>query len=150
MLLEKNVPYVINSKYAALWYKQESDIPGNLKKAADNAKVYKAIGKYFDEKVLDNFLSGVKVDDMMSELLTLIKESDLSETQKNDLNKLYDEGDLGGFLGTAFLYAILQDNQKTDGSCDKEDTSQKVATTDINREIEAFKQVVGRLKKQFR
>ena len=80
----KNVPYVINSKYAALWYKQESDIPGNLKKAADNAKVYKAIGKYFDKKVLDNFLSGVKVDDMMSELLTLIKESDLSETQKRE------------------------------------------------------------------
>lgn len=82
-------PYTIDNKSASLWYKQEADIPGNLKKAANDGRVYKGIGKYFTDEVLDKVLSGVKADDMVAELLNLIKESDLSEMEKGDLNKLY-------------------------------------------------------------
>lgn len=32
-------PYTIDNKSASLWYKQEADIPGNLKKAANDGRV---------------------------------------------------------------------------------------------------------------
>ena len=104
-------PYTIDNKSASLWYKQEADIPGNLKKAANDGRVYKGIGKYFTDEVLDKVLSGVKADDMMNDLLNLIKESDLPEMEKGDLNKLYEDGDLGGFLGRALLRSRVQINR---------------------------------------
>ena len=140
-------PYTIDNKSASLWYKQEADIPGNLKKAANDGRVYKGIGKYFTDEVLDKVLSGVKADDMVAELLNLIKESDLSEMEKGDLNKLYEDGDLGGFLGRAFLYAILPNNMKKDASYEDYSKTAQVTAADINHEIEAFRQFVGQFKK---
>lgn len=62
-------PYTIDNKSASLWYKQEADIPGNLKKAANDGRVYKGIGKYYTDEVLDKALSGVKADDFTLSLL---------------------------------------------------------------------------------
>ena len=45
-------PYTIDNKSASLWYKQEADIPGNLKKAVNDGRVYKGIGKYFTDEEL--------------------------------------------------------------------------------------------------
>lgn len=136
-------PYCIDNKAASLWSKQEADIPKNLKKAADDRHVFNGIGKYFSDEILDKVLIGVKVDEVISDLIDLIKDSDLPVTQKKDLKKLYEDSDLGGFLGRAFLFAILQDNTK-------KDILRKVPETtvsDINDEVEVFNRLIKKIKK---
>lgn len=142
-------PYFIDNKAAKSWYNQTADIPVNLKKAANDIRVNTHIGEYFNDKVLDNAnaLSGVKFDDLMTDLLGLIRDSDLSETEKSDLNKLYDKGDLGAFLGKAFIYAILQDNRKKDVPNEEPVKATHTAESDITNEIEAFRHLIGQFKK---
>lgn len=139
-------PYHIDNKAASNWYKQKADIPKNLKEVANATRVNNGIGKYFTDEILDKVFNDAKFDDMMTELLNFIKESDLSETEKGDLTKLYSDNDLGGFLGKAFLYAILQDNMKTDIPYE-EYSNPSQSTADINHEIESFRQLVKKIKK---
>lgn len=54
---------------------------------------------------------------------------------------------MGGFLGRAFLYAILPNNMKKDASYEDYSKTAQVTAADINHEIEAFRQFVGQFKK---
>lgn len=136
-------PYHIDNKSASLWARGEADIPVNLKKAVDNRHVYNGIGKYFSDEILDKVLIGVKTDEVMSGLIDLIHDSDLSPLEKEDLQKLYDDNDLGGFLGKAFLFAILKDNTQKDEPIK---VSQKTVS-DINEEVKRFRDVAKLFKK---
>lgn len=136
-------PYSIDNRSAASWYKQEADIPRNLKAAADSTDVQYGIGEYFTDKVLVGYLSGVKTEDMLNDLITLIKDSDLPEEQRKDLERYYTEGEPGNFLGKAFLYAILQDNRKKD----QPEEPPSEATLDISSDFDAFNRVIRRFKK---
>lgn len=135
--------YHIDNKAAGSWYKQEADIPGNLKKAADDKHVYNNIGKYFSDEILDKELIGVKADEVLNDLIDLIRNSDLPTIEKEDLEKLYGDNDIGGFLGRAFLFAILRDNTKKDKPCEVSE----VTISDINDAVTDFRQLVKEFKK---
>lgn len=105
-------PYAINNKLARAWYNQMEDIPKNIKVAAESEEVRKNIEKYFYDEVLEHYVSKEKEDGMLESLCNLIKDSNLSEIEKNDLIRLYNAGERGKFLGKALVLAVLQDNKK--------------------------------------
>lgn len=140
-------PYFIDNKDANDWYKQKRDIPANLKKAGESKAVWSGIGNYFDNKVFKKELSDLKTPDMLNNMVKLINESDLSAEYKNDLNKLYKAGDLGVFLGRAFILSILRDNKKKDVSDEKSEAVDYIKGAELKQEFEAFRAQVMEYKK---
>lgn len=138
----KGNPYHVDTKAALLWYKQEKDIPSSLKEAANKKAVYYGIGQYFDDKVLGKFLSDIKVEGMLKNLIELIKDSDLSDIEKSDLERIYDNGDWGEFLGKAFLSAVLRDNTQKE-LLQNDSTPNETSIAD---DIEAFKRVISNMR----
>lgn len=106
--------YVIDSKCAKAWYDQSTDIPENLKVAATRPDLLSEIGAYFNDNIIDEIVTQAKASSMYSELLKLIRNSDLEQTLRNELLELYNSGEQPDFLGKAFLYSLIADNtQKT-------------------------------------
>ena len=99
-------PYVIDPKCAKTWSEQSADIPENIKEAAMRSDLIEHIEGYFDDNIIDEVVSQTKSYAMYSELLKLIKDSDLDQKLQEELLNIYDSGDLPDFLGKAFLYSL--------------------------------------------
>lgn len=141
-------PYFIDSKTASSWYKQEVDIPTSIKNAANSSTtLYREIGTYFNDEILNKVLDGIKATETISDLFKLIKESDLSELLKEDLIKLYEAGNFGDFLGKAFLYAVLQDNTKKDTPYEEPLKTTQLPEMDMSSEIDAFRKLAEKIRK---
>lgn len=131
--------YVINSKLAKSWYEQSTDIPENIKKAATREDLLDNIGAYFNDNIIDEVVSSTNAPAMYSELLKLIRNSELDDTLRNELLKLYDSGEYPDFLGKAFLYSLKADNTLKSVD-DPVDT--------IDEDIRTFKELVKRSHKK--
>lgn len=126
-------PYNIDSKQAKAWYNQKNDIPVNLKKAAGNLELINSIGDYFSDNVIDELTINLKESQMHIAMNNLIRQSNLADSQKTKLLKIYDDGDMAEFLGRAFLYAVVGDNKIKDA---------EVKITPIDDDIRNFKELI--------
>ena len=127
-----NKPYVIDSKCAGQWYKQEKDIPVNIKKAAGRQDIVKGIGDYFAAHILDVETNQMQEATMLEAMIELVRDSDLLQEQKDELFG-YCKEDHAEFLGRAFLYAVVGDNAKK---------SPPVVEEPLDIDIRKFKELV--------
>lgn len=132
-------PYNIDSKQAKAWYEQTKGIPANIKTAAGLPEIVNSIGDYFSEHIIDELINQMKETAMYSAMLSLIRDSDLSDEPKQELLKCYEDGDRAEFLGRAFLYALVGDNLKTDPD---------VEVLPIDEDIRTFKELIKKSHKK--
>lgn len=123
LLNQAGNPYYIDSKLAKNWYDQVSDIPKKIKSEAAQVNK-KLVADYFNEKVLNSLINGLKVSKVCHALLDLIKESNLNEDVKKELLNLHNDGDTAKFLSTAFLYSLVENNKL------KDDENEVIQNTD--------------------
>ena len=76
---------------------------------------------------------------MYSEMVSLIRESNLSDESKQELLQCYEDGDRAEFLGRAFLYALVGDNLAKDSAEE---------ALPIDRDIRTFKELIKKSHKK--
>lgn len=132
-------PYHIDSKQAKAWYEHGRDIPGNIKVAVGNPDIINGIGDYFSENIVDGLINQMKESEMYSAMLSLVRDSDLSGEQKQELLQCYEDGDRAEFLGRAFLYAVVGDNLKVDS---------EIEVQPVDEDIRIFKELIKKSHKK--
>lgn len=132
-------PYVITPAMAKSWYEQGTDIPPNIKIAAGKPEIVNGIGDYFSDEIIDNLINQMQESQMYSEMIKLIKESDLQQDQIDELLKLYADNDRAEFLGRAFLYAVVGDNLKK---------NPEFVIEPVDADIRTFKELVKKSHKK--
>ena len=130
--------YTINETYAGNWYKQETDIPENIKTATGRPELVNSIGDYFMDEIIDKLVNQMQETEMYSALTSLILDSDLEQEKKDELMRLYTDNERPDFLGRAFLYAVVRDNLQKDPSIQEEP---------VDSDIRQFKELIKKYKK---
>lgn len=139
VLNQKGNPYHIDSKHAKAWYDQDADIPGNIKKVAGNMDIINATVDHFSGKILDGLINRFLESKMYSNMIKLIKESDLSQDVQNELLRLYEDGETAEFLAKGFLHSIVEDNLKKDSD---------VVIAPADEDIRIFKEIIKKKHKK--
>ena len=119
--------YTIDSQTARLWYKKEIDIPRNIKLAAGDQTLMDFIGDRFASDILGVETTAAKEPKMYSEMVKLVRESDLTQEVKDELLKYYSNGERPEFLGRALLYALAGDNKADDTQSAEDDVDEDIA-----------------------
>ena len=133
VLNQKGNPYHIDPKQAKAWYEQSKDIPGNIKSVVGNQDIIEATIEYFSENILDGLINQLKESEMYSNMIKLIKESDLQQDIQDELLQLYEDGETAEFLAKAFLHSIVGDNLKLDPD---------IVIAPVDEDIRVFKELV--------
>ena len=132
-------PYHIDSKQAKAWYEQTRGIPSNIQTAAGIPDIVNTIGDYFSMHIVDVLINQMKESAMYSAMVSLIRESNLSDESKQELLQCYEDGDRAEFLGRAFLYALVGDNLAKDSAEE---------ALPIDRDIRTFKELIKKSHKK--
>ena len=132
-------PYVITPTYAKNWYEQHTDIPENIKRASGRPELVNSIADYFSDKIIDVVINQMLESVVYSAMLTLIRDSDLEDDQKQELLDYYTENERAEFLGKAFLYSVVRDNLKKDSD---------IADAPAAKEIQTFHSIVDKSRKK--
>lgn len=136
---QKGNPYHIDSKQAKAWYDRANDIPGNIKSIVGNQDVIDATIDCFSENLLDSLINPLQESEMYSNMIALIKDSDVQDDIKVELLQLYVDGDMADFLAKTFQYSVVGDNLKLDSD---------VVIAPVDKEIRIFKELVKKKHKK--
>lgn len=132
-------PYNIDSKQAKAWYDQTKGIPANIQAAVGLPDIINSIGDYFSDKIVDGVINQMKESYMYSAMISLVRDSNLSDEAKGELLQYYEDGDRAEFLGRAFLYALVGDNLKKDSD---------IESLPIDEDIRTFKELIKKSHKK--
>lgn len=119
-------PYTVDSQTAISWYKKKANIPRNIQIAASDQNLIDSIGDEFASNILGVATSPNKEPKMYSEMVKLVRESDLAQDAKDELLRLYSDGDRPEFLGRALLFALAGDNRAEDAQSTDDDTDEDI------------------------
>ncbi|MFV0362722.1 MAG: ABC-three component system protein [Suipraeoptans sp.] len=132
-------PYTITPIMAKAWWEQTSDIPGNVKIATGTPDLVNNIGEYFSENIIDGLINQMLESKMYSAMVVLIRESDLQQSEIDELLQFYQSNESDEFLGRAFLYSVVKDNLQKDVAA---------VETPIDADIRTFKELIKKSHKK--
>lgn len=98
-----------------------------------------SIGDFFSDEIVDGLVNRVKESQMYSEILKLIRDSELQQDQITELLQLYEENERAEFLGRVFLYAVVGDSLR-------KDVTRVIEIVDAD--IRAFKELIKKSHKK--
>lgn len=115
-------PYEIDNNNASKWSSLKSAIPNTIREAVIKDKYYKNIIQYYK----NTFFNEIKDDslkyDMLDSLFSLINESDLEVTRKNNILDAYNKQNWSDFVSLSFIAAIIYSDKKIKPSNDVNDS----------------------------
>lgn len=101
-LSDKKISWIVN---------RQCPVPDGIRQASLVDELADVARDYYRGIVLSD-LNPFRRDDVLEELVRVIKsDKEIGDRKREQLLKLYDDGDDGGFLGEVFLYVVNRANQ---------------------------------------
>jgi hypothetical protein len=122
-----------SGRQAIPWYKQEADIPANIKTAIQDLMLVDKVIEYFNDEVLVNHIDPKKEASMCNEMEHYIEVSNVSADNRRQLKELLASNEEGEFFARAFLLALAGDNRVVDIT---------YAQLPVDEDIRAFKDLI--------
>lgn len=108
---ENGDPYEANNRNSSAWGNGTVPIPQIIQREISKNETLAILIKYFSSKKFKEAISDAMTDEMFEAVVTLVKESDLSDSKKKALLKYYHGLDSYEFLARVFQRAVLGDNK---------------------------------------
>lgn len=105
------VIYEIDNQNGRAWAKGIELIPKPIQNAVSEKKWIKAVVDGFTLRIYPEKIDPFSKEEMLTEMMDSINTSDLNNTKKKKLSKLYDGKKYGEFLAYAFLFSLKERNK---------------------------------------
>jgi hypothetical protein len=133
--------YLITSKQASSWYKQEEPIPQVLVDATKLPNVVCEADTYFENEVLEHLIIPQKEANTYKEIIALVDGDDsIPQETKNDFIELHESDNQGAFLARVFMYAIAC-------PCDSSKVFKSEAVSNISEDVNMLIEMLQKLPK---
>ncbi len=125
---EKGTPFAADSTYASRIGNGYIAIHKTIQDAVSKKEMLQKYIKHFEDEVLPLLIDATK-EEMLYEMVRLIKECEISDYGKKQILKYYEKTQLAEFLARAFQRALLGDNHVAS-------PKKKISASDRNVEAE--------------
>ena len=129
----------IDNKRASEWVNDpHRSVRQDVARAAQKISFRDNIVNHFETEIVPNELDDSELDDMIQNMLDFALDSDLTDDKKEQLQKLFDDKEIGEFLAQAFIFALAP----------KKKEQVKTSTVKSTKAMDEFDQKIRKKRKK--